>query len=77
MKKNFLVIGLGEFGKSVAKTLYKNMVMSRITCEGVLSHEVSPIERPQVEKADISSKSTLIGSLSLSKYIIRIAIIII
>ena len=22
--KNFLVIGLGEFGKSVAKTLYKN-----------------------------------------------------
>ena len=24
MKKNFLVIGLGEFGKSVAKTLYKN-----------------------------------------------------
>ena len=51
-------------------TLPKNMVMSRITCEGVLSHEVIPIERPQVEKADISSKSTLIGSLSLSKYII-------
>ena len=22
--KNFLVIGLGEFGKSVAKTLYRN-----------------------------------------------------
>ena len=41
--KNFLVIGLGEFGKSVAKTLYKNKatVLAIDSREGVIKQALN------------------------------------